>query len=242
MSQFWSILIYGLIAGGATIIGAYLVFIRESWARKNSIHLISFSAGVLLSVGLGQLLPEAQTLSNNAIVFLLISFVLFYILEHGLIMHACLEDDDCEVHPIDRIALFGLGFHSLLDGIVIGVGFEISPALGIIATLSVLIHKLPDGISMSSILLHSQYSRKKTINSSLLVALATPIGAVGSYFLFQGISENILGILLALAAGSFLYVSATDLIPEIHKKSQVTNIVLVILGIIFPYLIGWLLG
>lgn len=139
MNLFLNILIYGILSGVATILGIYLVLAKESWARKNSVYLISFSAGVLLATAVGHLLPEAQILQPNALIWFLISFVFFYIVEHGLILHACNEGHDCEVHhPIDRIAIIGMGLHSLLDGIIIGVGFEISPSLGLIATLSVL--------------------------------------------------------------------------------------------------------
>ena len=234
MSQFLQIAIYSILAGAATIAGIYLVLRKEDWARKNSIFLISFSAGVLLSVAVIHLLPEALDLSKNALLWFLGSFILFYIIEHSIILHSCREEDNCEVHSIDKVALLGIGFHSLLDGIVIGVGFEISFALGIMATLSVLLHELPEGISTISILLHSNYSKKKAIFYSWLVAVATPIGAIGSYFFIRGIGENVLGILLAIAAGSFFYVAASDLIPELHNKSRFLNIVLIIIGILFP--------
>lgn len=242
MSQFWSVLIYSLIAGAATVCGIYIVLLHEAWARKNSIFLISFSAGVLLSVSVSHLIPEAQTLSPNALFWFLVSFIFFYIVEHGIILHSCREGHKCEVHPIDKIALLGIGFHSLLDGVVIGVGFEISFALGIVATLSVLLHELPEGISTISILLYSNYSKQKAVFYSWLVAVATPVGAIGGFALVRDISGNILGILLAIAAGSFFYVSAADLIPEIHKKSQVLNIILVILGILLPFLVKWVVG
>ncbi|MBM2820466.1 MAG: Zinc transporter ZupT [Candidatus Berkelbacteria bacterium] len=237
MSEVFKIVIYGILAGAATIVGIYLVLFKEPWARKNSIYLISFSAGVLISVALLNLMPEAQILSKNALVWFLASFILFYILEHVIILHSCREGQHCEVHPIDQIALLGMGFHSLLDGIIIGVGFEVSSALGVIATLSVILHKLPDGISMISILLHSEYERKKAVNYSWIVALATPIGAIGSFLLAKNLSENLLGILIAIAAGSFLYISAADLIPEIHKKSKILNIILVVLGVLFPFVV-----
>ncbi len=240
MTSFFEVLSYGLIAALATIFGIYIVLSKETWARKNTIFLISFSAGVLISVSLSQLMPEALSLNNNALIWLLVSFVFFYILEHAIIMHSCREGDKCEVHPIDKIALFGMGLHSLLDGLIIGIGFEISPALGIIATISVLLHKLPDGISMISILLHSEYEKRKAINYSWIVALATPVGTVIGYFTVKDVSLEVLGILIAIAAGSFLYVAAADLIPEIHKKSKILNVVLVVLGVLFPFMIGYL--
>jgi len=239
MNQFLIVLIYGTLAGLATITGIYLVLLRESWARRNSIYLISFSAGILLSAAIGQILPEAQVLNSQALTWFLLSFLFFYILEHGIILHSCREGENCQVHPIDKIALLGIGFHSLLDGIVIGVGFEISFILGVVATLSVLLHEIPEGISTVSILLHHGYERKRAVFYSWLVAIATPFGAILSFFVVKNISLSFLGALLAVAAGSFLYVAAADLIPEIHKKSRVLNIVLVILGIFFPYLVRW---
>ena len=132
MNQFYQIAIYSLLAGSATIAGIYLVLWKESWARKNSIFLISFSAGVLLSVAVGHLIPEAQRLSSNVLLWFLASFIFFYIIEHGIILHSCREQSKCQVHPIDKIALIGIGSHSLLDGVIIGVGFEISFSLGIV--------------------------------------------------------------------------------------------------------------
>ncbi len=237
MSNLLNILIYGGAAGLATIAGIYLVLAKEPWARRNTIYLISFSAGVLLATAVGHLLPESQELSPQALIWFLGSFIFFYIIEHGIILHSCREGGECPVHPIDTIALLGIGFHSLLDGVVIGVGFEISFALGIIATLSVLLHELPEGISTISVLLHSGYERKRAVMFAWLVALATPFGAVLSYLFIKDINQNVLGILLAVAAGSFFYVAASDLIPEIHKKSKFLNIVLIILGVLFPFVV-----
>ena len=233
-----NILIYGILAGLATIAGMFLVLKNESWARKNTIYLISFSAGVLLSVAFSHLIPEALDLNSNALLWLLFGFVFFYILEHLIIIHSCQEDDSCTVHPIDKIALLGMGFHSLMDGIIIGIGFEISNTLGLLTTLAVLLHKLPDGISMVSVLLHSDYSKTKARNSSLLVASMTPIGAILSFLFLKNISTGILGIFLAVAAGSFLYIASADLIPEIHKKSKILNIVLLLIGIFIPILVS----
>lgn len=238
MGTFSNILIYGLIAGAATILGIYLVLIKENWARKNSIYLISFSAGVLLATAIGHLMPEALELNPNALIWFLVSFIFFYIIEHGIIMHSCREGSHCEVHPIDTIALIGIGFHSLLDGIIIGVGFEISFTLGLIATFSVLLHEIPEGISTVSVLLHSGYSKKRAILFSWLVAIATPIGAILSYLIIKNINSSILGILIAVAAGSFMYVASADLIPEIHKKSKILNIILIILGLIVPFIVS----
>ena len=238
METFLNILIYGLIAGAATILGIYLVLAREDWSRKNSIYLISFSAGVLLATAICHLLPESLELNPTALIWFLVSFVFFYIIEHGIILHSCREGSHCEVHPIDTISLIGIGFHSLLDGIIIGVGFEVSFTLGVIATFSVLLHEIHEGISTVSILLHSGYSKKRAVLFSWAVALATPIGAIMSYFLIKNINSNLLGVLIAVAAGSFMYVASADLIPEIHRKSKFLNIILIILGLSVPFIVS----
>lgn len=238
MNQLTSILIYSGLATISAIVGTYLVILNEAWARKNIIYLISFSAGVLLSVALTHLMPEAYELNTNAFIWLLIGFIVFYMLEHSLILHSCQESGECEVHPIDKIALFGTGFHSLLDGVIIGVGFEVSEVLGVLMALTILFHKLPDGISITSILLHSNHPKDKTIKLSLMIASMTLIGVIASYFLLQNINSNILGILIAIAAGSFLYLASADLIPEIHKKSKILNIFLVIAGALVPFLLN----
>lgn len=238
MNLFTSIIVYGLLSGLATIAGTYLVLSKEAWAKKNSVYLISFSAGVLLATAMGRLIPESLALQPNALVWILVSFIFFYIVEHGLILHACNEGAHCEVHhPIDSITLIGMGLHSLLDGIIIGVGFEISPSLGIIATISVLLHRLPDGIAMTSILVHSHYEKQKTLLFTWIVAMAAPVGAIASFFFLKSVNEAFLGIIVALAAGSFIYIAASDLIPEIHRKSSFANIVLVVLGALIPFIV-----
>lgn len=242
MTNLFNVLVYGLIAGLATVLGIYLVLAKEPWARRNSIYLITFSAGVLLATAIGHLLPEAQELVPNALIWFLMSFILFYIIEHGLILHACNEGQSCEVHPIDRIAIAGMGLHSLLDGIIIGVGFEISSSLGIIATLSVLLHRLPDGIAITSVLLHSDYPKQKTVIYTWFIALLAPVGAIMAFLFLQNVSNEILGILVALAAGSFLYVAASDLVPEIHKKGKFANILLIIMGVMLPFIVRYFLG
>lgn len=235
--MFWHILAYSLIAVLATALGIYLVLIREDWSRKNSVYLISLSAGVLLATALVHLLPEALTLNQQSLLWFMVTFLMFYIIEHGLILHACNEENGCEVHPIDRIAVLGMGLHSLLDGVIIGVGFEVSYSLGALAALSVLLHRLPDGIAITSVLIHANYPKLKVIFTSLGVAAAVPLGSMMAFIFLRNVNLNFLGGLVAAAAGSFIYVAASDLIPEIHKKGRLFNIIFVLVGVAITFLI-----
>lgn len=236
---FLNTVVFGLIAGIATLAGVFLMAKKASWAQKNLIYLISFSAGVILSFSFIHLLPEAAELTPQAFLIVLLSFLGFYVLEHSLSLHVCKEKDECEPHQtFTLVSWVGLLVHSLIDGIVIGVGFEVSLALGILSTLAVLLHELPEGISSMAVMLYGGYSVARAVTYSSLVALATPIGAIVSFLLLGRAEESFIGELLSIAAGSFLYVAASDLIPEIHKKSKILNIFLTLGGALVPFIVA----
>lgn len=239
MNTLFPTLLYSTIAGSATVFGLLLVLWQEKWTKKNSIYLISLAAGVLLTSAFLHLLPEsihlgggAKTLLGSPYFFIIVGFTLLYILEQVIVIHTCAEED-CDTHSFGIIAAVGIGFHSLLDGIVIGIGFEVDFKIGLITSLAVLLHELPEGIFTLSILLHAQMSLKKAVIYTVLVALATPIGAIIAFFLIRDISLIVLANLLALAAGSFLYIGASDLIPQTHRISRKANVPLVLLGGLF---------
>jgi ZIP family zinc transporter/zinc and cadmium transporter len=208
----------------------YLVLARERWSRLNSAPLVSYSAGVLLGVGVLHVLPESQELTPYAPAFVLVSFLLFYFLEHHMFFHAGHEaqhhpglEPDCHdghchsPHPLGMVAFVGMTLHSLIDGIIIGTGFEAGADVGLLSTLAVLAHEVPEGIAMLSILLHYGYHRNRAVLLTALVAVATPAGAIITYALVQAVRPEVLGSLMAMAAGSFIYIAASDLIPESHR-------------------------
>lgn len=245
MTSQFLVIFWSSLAGLATLFGIYLVFIAQKWVLKNTINLISLASGVLLSSSLAFLLPESIELAkNSAFIAILLTFLAFYLLEHTLILHRHSETEH-EVkktpHAFGLVSLVGLFFHSLIDGVVIGTGFEVSTQLGILATISVLLHEVPEGISSISVLLHAGFDRRKAMTYSWIVALATPAGALLSLLFLPQITPQVLGIFVAAAAGSFLYVAATDLIPEVQSRAAAANWILVFLGAALPFLVGNLL-
>ncbi len=239
-TQLFNTIFYSSLAGLATITGILLVLYFQKTAKKYSTYLISFAAGILITSAFLNLIPESLMLYQKSLIYVLIIFLVFYIIEQFIMIHSC-KDDKCRIHIIGKMSVFGIGFHSLIDGLVIGAGFATNPELGIIATLAVIFHELPEGITTMSILIHSNIKRIKAITFSILVAIATPIGAVLTYFFIKNISQSALGILLAIAAGSFIYVAASDLIPETHKKFNKFNILFILIGVIFIILISSLI-
>jgi len=268
---FLSVLGYGALAGVATIVGTMLILYKYDWAKHNSIHLMSFAAGIMLAIAFLHLIPEAAEMGHESEVHLeeaqhegeahadetehngggnfiflmvLLSFVTFHAIESIMSLHPRHDVEDEEPHKhsnLSVLSIAGLAFHSLIDGIIIAVGFKAGSRIGIMMTIAVILHEMPEGVVTTSVLLHDTMTRVRIFWFSLLVAVATPVGAVVSYFILGDASENVLRILLALAAGSFIYVAAVDLIPETHREEKRFNTVILIVGMAVLYFIGRLM-
>lgn len=267
-----TVLGYGVLAGVATIIGTMVILYRYDWAKHNSIHLMSFAAGIMLAVAFLHLIPEAVHLGHESevrleevehenevhaeeaehtgdseFVFLmvLLSFVIFHAIESIISIHPRHDVEATGPHKHSRLSILsitGLACHSLIDGVIIAVGFKAGSRIGMMMTIAVILHEMPEGIVTTSILLHDSMARARIFWFSLLVAAATPVGAIVSYLVLGEASENFLRILLALAAGSFIYIAAVDLIPETHREEKRFNTVVLIGGIAILYFIGRLMG
>ena len=221
-------IIYSVLAASAAMLGALLVLKFREWSEKNSLLIINFAAGVMLAIAFTHLIPEGVKSNQNALFYVLAGFLLMFFIQFVILFHPCHGDESCETHSAtNTMSVIGLSFHSFLDGLIIAIGFEASTTLGIFTAAAVLLHKLPDGITISGILLHNGASKKKILNFSLLTAAFTPAGAILGMLLFKNISPGILGALLAAAAGSFIFLAASDLIPETHKcKSRLAPLTL----------------
>lgn len=236
-----NVIFYSSIAGLATIVGTLLVLCREKWARKNALYFISFAAGVMLASAFIYIIPGSLELYGNALPMVLIGILIFYLIQHIVMLHPC-HDEECRIHRLGILSFTGLAFHSFLDGVIIATGFEVSPSLGIITTLAVLLHRLPNGITVAAVLIYADMGRTKVFSYSLIVALAAPLGAIISYLFLREISPNLVGALLALAAGSFIYIAAADLIPETHRAQNKLHPIILLAGALLLILVGWLLA
>jgi ZIP family zinc transporter len=210
------------------------------------IHLLlGFTAGVILSVVSFDLLPEivsyAQTLNitiRHAFIPLVIGFLFFHIIEKYILIHHSHEEDYGDhKHPTigvgSALALIG---HSFLDGIGIGLAFQISQATGIAIAIAVLAHDFSDGINTVSLMLAHHNSKAKSFGFLLLDSFAPILGAVSTLFftLSPIYSLGYLGIF----AGFLLYIGASDILPEAHsKRSSWVTVAMTILGALITYLI-----
>ena len=239
-----TVLFFGIVAGLATLTGILLMRSKRKWAIDRSQYVNSFAAGLILALVFFHLIPEASELSTIAFPVVFLGFFSFYLLENFIVIHSGSElhfhgSDPCmkQLSEVNGVMAFaGLSLHSLIDGIIIGVGFELSTEIGILASLAVIAHEVPEGVT--SFALINETLPDKSFLLSLIVAFATPIGAIISLIFIQSLDDNTIGILLALAAGTFLYVSASDLIPQTHGTQNVKTMFSFLLGAFIILLIS----
>jgi len=160
------------------------------------------------------------------------------LLENVMVLHSGSEihfkEKSNPQHTKDIVMFSGLFFHYLLDGVIIGVGFEVDPKVGLLTSLAVILHELPKGVTTFSVLIAS-IKIKTALKLFIAVALATPLGALISVTFIGALSEGIVGLLLAMAGGCFLYIGASDLIPETHEEKGFENAGFLLLGVLFLY-------
>jgi len=239
MSILLNISISVLVATAAALVGVYGARFFNYKIRKHEIYLISLAAGLLLANAFLHLLPEAIKLTPFWPYCLLVAIIIFYLLEQMVMIHSCREEH-CENHAMGLMSLAGLTFHSLVDGLAIGVSFEAGFGIGLVSSAAIIFHKIAEGGCTYSLLICDNKLKDRVLLFSWMVALATPIGALMAYGFLRQAPASLLGILLALAAGSFIYISASDLLPATHKKSSWINILWFSLGVAFVFLVGCL--
>ncbi len=247
------IILFCLVGGVLSVAAASLFLLLSEQTRAKVLpHGISFATGALLAVSFGGLIPHAfeavdQQHLHELSMTIMIGVLLFFMLEKLLLWRHC-HTGDCEVHVTAHdhshdasgaLILFGDGIHNFLDGILIAAAFLTDVNLGIVTSLAVAAHEIPQEVGDFAILLHSGYSRARALYYNVLASLATVLGGVLAYFGLGGLHDA-LPYLLALAAASFIYIAVADLIPTLHKKTDakatMQQMVLISAGVV---LITW---
>lgn len=225
------VLLYAVIAtlliSLISLMGIFVLGIGKDRLEKVLFFFISFSTGSLMGGAFFHLLPESLEQSEPLSTFkiVLVGFIMFYILERILRWHHC-HEEDCDTHgTIGYQNLLGDALHNILDGLIIVSAFAASVPLGISVTLSVALHEIPQEISDYGVLLYSGFSKSKAVLYNVLSALMAVVSAIVGYFLIEKI-DALQAFLLPLAAGGFIYIAASDLIPELHKERSLRKSIL----------------
>ena len=233
------IIVFTLIGSIFSLFGSLFLLLKQKITEDFSQKLISFAAGALIATAFLDLLPEAAELKEGPQIFLfsLLGFVSFFFAEKYIrLFHYHHGHGE---KPSTLLVLAGDGIHNFVDGVAIAVAFLVSIPLGIVTTIAVASHEIPQEIADMGVLLANGLPKARALIFNFLSAITALIGAIAA-FLLAGKLEGYLYIFLAVAAGHFIYIAASDLIPELHEKSRgkrdIGSILIFVLGILTIYL------
>jgi len=225
-----------IIVSFASLIGIVFVLLSTQKLKKIVFILVSFAVGALLGNVFFQLLPEAfHVLSDYKIIGIIVitGILIMFILEKFFHWHHDhrVENNEGHTHSVGYLSLVADGFHNFIDGILIASGWLISPEIGISTTIAVLLHEIPQEIGDFGILIHSGFSKKKALLFNFYSALTSVLGC--ALTLMAGAKLQELSIyVLPLAAGIFIYLAGSDLIPELNKDHSKKNAIIQLSAIV----------
>jgi zinc and cadmium transporter len=238
------LILYSLIGGLFSLAGGLLLLSNRELSHKIMHVLISFAAGAFLGAALLDILPEALEMSvepHPILLSALVGFVIFFVLERFL-MTVDRKDHEHEhsnhTESLSFLVILGDCLHNFFDGIIIALAYLANPALGLPTALAVAAHEIPQEIADFSILMNLKWKPKKIVLVNILQSLVTIPGVFLGLYAGQ-LFQPYLPYLLGGTAGVFLYISASDLIPELHHMSGhhhfLKTVVPLIISVIFLY-------
>jgi len=269
MSLLGWIIVFSLLGGVLSVLAASVfLLINDKHQKKLLPHTVSFAIGALLGAALLALLPHAMIVNENVDfhdlgLTLLIGLLGFFLLEKMVLWRHC-HSNHCELHTPSNINILNEGHtqsnsahshgheknasgaliiigdavHNLVDGVLIAAAFMTDIDLGIVTALAVATHEIPQEIGDFAILLNNGYERKRALLFNVFASMATIVGAVIAYYSLQTM-QHALPYILAIAASSFIYIAVADLIPGLHKKTElretIQQIILIALGVATIY-------
>ena len=205
-----------------TLLGGLFPLAKDTISRKGMWRLFSLRAGLLLAVAFTEILPEA--LKQNPVWAgwgALAAFVLLFVMSNFSMVDTCSEYlEQCQRHTIGWVALLALTVHSFIDGFNLSVSYSAGAAAGTAVGVALALHKIADGFTLTSLLKQSGYAKTASLAALVLVAAATPLGSFLSSMGLRGFSPAASAGWLGFAAGSFIYISAMDILPRLHHNED----------------------
>ncbi|MCS7227746.1 MAG: ZIP family metal transporter, partial [Endomicrobia bacterium] len=196
------------------------------------------AAGSLVGASFLHILPEVLKNTDSVFIFYWVvgGFVAFFIFEKYFYWRHCHKGERCEIHPVRYLNLIGDALHNFVDGMFIASSFSINTTMGVISTIAVILHEIPQELGDFSILVYSGLSKIKALFLNLVVSLSAVVGVIIGYLITTKI-KNLADFVLAIVAGGFIYIASCDLIPEIQRSKQLSrsgfSLLLFLFGILF---------
>ena len=236
----WALTILSVIAVSAIALGGIsFLWVSETKLKKAFIYLVSFAAGGLLGDVFLHLLPEAieTGFETTTALIILTGILSSFAVERFLQWRHChIPTSGEHPHSFAYMNLFGDSVHNLIDGLIIGASYLASIPLGIATTIAVIFHEIPQEMGDFGVLVYGGFSKKKAVFFNFLTALTAVVGAIIALAL-GSVIEGFVPLLIPFAAGNFIYIAGSDLIPELRKdkpepKKSAFQLAALVLGIV----------
>jgi zinc and cadmium transporter len=218
MGAFLWILALTFLNGLVALIGAFSLVLSDRALKRVLYILVAFSTGALLGGAFFHLIAESLEGFSALFSFtvVIISFSMFFLLERVLHWHHC-HEGECDVHEYTYLILLGDGIHNFMDGLVIAGAFLVNVKLGLVTSFLIILHEIPQELGNFAVLVHGGMGKVRALLLNFLAQLTCVAGGILGYLLpFEGFRT----LMLPFAAGGFIYIAASDLIPELHKESS----------------------
>jgi ZIP family zinc transporter/zinc and cadmium transporter len=229
MTPFTQSIAFALAAALANIIGG-LIVVSNKWARKSLRYFIALGSGFMLGTIFFEMFPESIALTESAPVLVLVGYFIVHVFEHTFASHLHFGE---EIHHDELLdpavgisALIGMLVHTFFDGVAIGAGFMVSEEVGMLIFLAVLLHKIPDGFTISSIAVTAGRSSRSALAAATSLGISTLLGVLAVHIIGGSVPYA-----LPISTGSTLYVAATDLMPEVNREKGVKMAFVVFAGL-----------
>jgi len=247
MSTLLWILLSTFLVSLLAFIGILTLMLREKLLEKILLILVALSAGALMGGAFLHLIPESveKFPGDEVFIFILLGFILFFFIEKMLHWRHC-HKEKCPVHTFTYMNLLGDGVHNFIDGLIIAASFVVNIHLGIVTTLVVAFHEIPQELGDFGVLVYGGFKKTKALLLNFITAITAVAGGIVGYFLSSYITEATV-FLLPFAAGGFIYIAASDLVPEIRRgagkmnlKRALVTFGIFIIGILIMYAVKFI--
>lgn len=248
MTNIWLYSILSILTVSlVSLVGVLTLPLKSDRLKNFLLYIVAFSAGAMIGDVFIHLLPE--TVEENGFgldtsFVILAGIMLTFVTEKIVhVRHEHLPEDKKRSHTVSVMSLFGDGVHNFIDGLIVGASYLVSIPVGLATTIAVVLHEIPQEIGNFGVLLHGGFSKSKALFFNFLSALTAFLGLFIALSLSQQ-TEGVTKFLLPLAAGNFIYIAGSDLIPELHKeegaRQYALQFLMLLAGIFVMFLLTFL--
>lgn len=230
------------LVGLCGLIGIFALFTKKEISPRLLHLMIAFSSGALLGEAFIHMIPEAaETLDIRTISYIILATLIGYFVIEKLLHWHHHDDTETDNHAIGVISLIGEAIHNFIDGFVVASAFVVSPALGIATTIAIITHEIPHELGNFAILIHSGFSKKQAVLWNFVIGLLAILGGIAGVLIGESV-QKIAEYAVPFAAGGFLYIALSDLMPslkhEVKGKNWIFSLFFVVLGCVLMFLVA----